>query len=171
MFFHIETEKAAEMRRVELQKEVEMRNIAQQTEKMRSELLSKSIVEAEAKERIADANLYASRKEAEGTLAQYEAQANGLRALFTSTNDPNVVLSYLMIKNDVYPKLADANARAIQGLNPKITSWVTSADNMNTNPLNNIMKNIPPLLTTIHDQTGIKPPTWLVDTSALNEKQ
>lgn len=167
MLARIETDKAAEIRRVELQKEVEIRNISQQTEKLRSELLSRSIVEAEAKERAAEANLYAAQKEAEGTLAQYEAQANGLKALFASTSDPNIVLSYLMIKHDVYPKLADANAKAIQGLQPKITSWVTSGDTTTNNPMTNIMKNIPPLVSTIHDQTGIKPPFWLMDTTSL----
>lgn len=121
----IESDKAAEIRESELKRELENRNIAQQTEKLRSELLSKSIVEAEAKERSADAQLYAAKKEADGIFAQYDAQARGLRALFESTTDPNIVLSYLMIKNEVYPKLAEANARAIQGLQPKITSWVT----------------------------------------------
>ncbi len=164
----VEAEKAYDIRASELQKEVENRNIMQQTEKLRSELLSQSIVESEAKERKADADLYASRKNAEGVQANYEAQAEGLRRLLSCAADPNTVLSYFMLDKEVYPKLAEANARAIQGLQPKITSWTTSGSDGSTgNPIGDIMKSLPPLVQTIHDQTGIKPPAWLLDTSSM----
>jgi flotillin len=98
----IESEKAAEIRASELQKEVENRNIAQETEKLRAKLLAQAVVEAEAKERAADADrykkereadavLYAKEKEAAGILEVLNAQADGLRNLMTTTQDPELV--------------------------------------------------------------------------------
>ena len=64
----IEANMATANREAELQKDVETRRIAQLQEKLRSELLVKANVEAEAKERTADADLYSKRAEAQGIL-------------------------------------------------------------------------------------------------------
>ncbi|MCV5926491.1 hypothetical protein OFO11_31860, partial [Escherichia coli] len=56
------------------------------------------------------------------------------------------------------------NAKAIQGLNPKITVWNTTGaqqGNDASKPFRDIFTALPPLLTTIQEQTGIKPPQWL----------
>lgn len=38
-------------------------------------------------------------------------------------------------------------------------------------PIRNIMQGLPPLLSTIHDQTGIKPPQWFAQLPEnINEK-
>ncbi len=66
-----------------------------------------------------------------------------------------------MIENELYPKLADASARAIQGLNPKITIWNTGKDGSG-NKITDLAKTIPPLLTTIEEQTGLSLPDWLL---------
>lgn len=169
----IEAKKAAQIRDSELQKDLEVKKIAQETERQRSELLSKTIVEAEAKERQADANLYQTRREAEGILyraqneadgirAKYEAQADGLQRLLNTSKDSSTVLSWMMIERDIFPQLAEANAKAIQGLQPKITNWTTTSDGSGNNSITDILKLLPPLFTTIQDQTGIKPPNWMI---------
>ena len=71
-------------------------------------------------------------------------------------------MQYLMIDRGLFPDLAKANAEAIRGLNPKITYWNTASGGA-ANPLNDVMKNIPPLLGTIYDQTGMKPPGWIAN--------
>lgn len=73
------------------------------------------------------------------------------------------LLQYLMMDKGLYETLSNANAKAIQGLNPKITIWNTSSDGNSgySKSIADVLKSIPPLMTTIHDQTGIQPPSWL----------
>jgi len=119
--------------------------------------------------------LYAKMKEAEGIQAVYEAQAEGLkRIVATFQGDNRALLNYLMIEKEMYPKLADASARAIQGLNPKITIWNTGNDaEGGANPFNsisNIAKSIPPIIQTIEQQTGLALPDWLVKQNKTPEE-
>jgi len=62
--------------------------------------------------------------------------------------------------------LVDAFARAIQGLNPKITIWSTwsEADGVSNsfNSISNIAKSSPPIIQTIEQQTGLALSDWLV---------
>lgn len=186
----IEAHKAAEIRDAELQKELEQRNVLQQIERLRSEQLTQAIVQAEARERDADAYLYTKekeaeaekrkadayiyqkQKEAEGIRAVLDAQAEGLNNLLQTTDDPQIILQYMMIDRQVYPELARANADAIRGLEPKITYWKTGGgDGPGDNPITNIIQNIPPLMETIHSQTGILPPDWMMNTKGMVKKQ
>lgn len=76
----------------------------------------------------------------------------------------------MMLKENTHEKLARANAAAINGLQPKISVWNTgsasdaSADP--TAPIRNLFQSLPPLFSTIHEQTGISPPTWLAQMPA-----
>ena len=178
----IESEKAAKIRESELQKEVENRNIAQETEKLRSTVYAQAVVQAEAKERaadverykterLADASLYAKQKEAAGILEVFNAQAKGFENLMGATSNPDIALKYLMIEGHVYQDLASENAKAIQGLQPKISHWVTGGDNKQGNPIQDLMKNLPPLIDQIHHQTGMLPPNWLMQTGHLPNQQ
>ena len=208
----IEAEKAAQMRDMELQKEVEHRKISQQTELIRSQDYSKAVVGAESKERCADADLYtaqrdadakrynverqadsglfnqqrdaeailyqaqkeaegkerlaeaavyAAHKEAEGIQAVLDAQASGLENLLASSGDPATVLQYLMVKEGTYEHLAESTANAVKGLNPKITHWTTTSGD--SDPVTDLIKKIPIMADTIHKQTGMKPPSWLIN--------
>lgn len=78
-----------------------------------------------------------------------------------------------MLRNHTYENLANANATAINGLNPKITVWNTgdnaSSSNDGTGAIRNIMQSLPPLLTTINEQTGIAPPGWLAQMGSGQE--
>ena len=61
----------------------------------------------------------------------------------------------------IYEKLADSNAKAIQGLNPKITVWTQDATK-GMDPIQNLAKSIIPMLDTIESQTNYKLPEWLI---------
>lgn len=83
---------------------------------------------------------------------------------------PQGLLQYLMLQSNTYEKLAKANAQAINGLQPKITVWNTgesgggAGGNGNGDAMasiRNVLQGLPPLLSTVHEQTGIEPPGWL----------
>ncbi|KAJ9615199.1 hypothetical protein H2200_001273 [Cladophialophora chaetospira] len=119
-------------------------------------------VERQTKE--ADANYHAKMREAEAT----QAQAQAYKALAEAFGGPQGLLQYMMLKENTYEKLALANAKAIQGLQPKITVWNTGdgdgAGGMGQGiaPIKNIMQSLPPLLSTVQDQTGITLPNWMM---------
>ena len=112
----------------------------------------------------ADANLYARRAEAEGIAALSKAY----KGMAEVMGGPQGLLQYIMLQKDTYEKLAYANAQAINGLQPKITVWNTGGDGSGSGaadpaaPIRNIFQTLPPLLSTVADQTGIQPPNWLV---------
>lgn len=83
------------------------------------------------------------------------------------------LLQYMMIRNGTYKELALANAMAINGLQPKITVWNTGegSSTESSNPIRNLMQNLPPMLSTIHEQTGIAPPGWLAQMSTQSQSQ
>ena len=118
----------------------------------------------------AGATLAATLKQAEGLSAMAEAYASMGRAF----GGPQGLLQYLMIEKGTYVELARANAEAIRGLEPKISVWSTGAsDGAGTGDaggrggaqdptatLRNVYQMLPPLMTTINDQTGITLPEW-----------
>jgi flotillin len=151
-------------------------------------LVTKRAAEAEyfRKERDASAQLIAQQREAEGLSAMARAYGDlanvlggpqGLvSSLLHSPSTHNMLtwipsqMQYLMLTNGTYERLADANAHAIKGLQPKINVWNTGAqgdaapDSMA--PIRNLFQSLPPLLSTIHDQTGMAPPSWLAQMPA-----
>lgn len=114
----------------------------------------------------AEAELQRRLKEAEGLAAMADAYAR----LGQAFGGPAGLLQYMMIEKGTYVELAKANAEAIRGLHPKISVWNTGPDagsgGDGANPPSNIaaMRNIyqmlPPLMTTINEQTGITLPEW-----------
>jgi len=112
----------------------------------------------------AEANLVKKQKEAEGMAALAEAYGKMAQAF----GGPAGLLQYMMIEKGTYVELAKANAGAIQGLNPKISVWNTgSADggaggagNSGIDTMRNVYQMLPPLMTTINEQTGITLPEW-----------
>ena len=106
----------------------------------------------------ADATCYA-KKEAEGI----SAVANAYKGMVEVMGGPQGLLQYMMLEKNTYEKLALANAKAINGLQPKITVWNTgdAAGADSSAPIRNLMQTLPPLLSTINEQTGIAPPSWL----------
>lgn len=112
----------------------------------------------------ADASLQKKLKEAEGLSAMADAYAK----LGQAFGGPAGLLQYMMIEKGTYVELAKANAAAIQGLQPKISVWNTGAQAgseggsapSSTDAMRNIYQMLPPLMTTINEQTGITLPEW-----------
>lgn len=110
----------------------------------------------------AEATFYAKQKEAEGIAEMAKAYGHMAKIL----GGPQGLLQYMMLQNNTYEKLAQANAKAINGLQPKISVWNTGAAGADgatdgSGAIRNLFQNLPPLLSTIQDQTGISPPSWL----------
>ncbi|KAI1488725.1 hypothetical protein F5X96DRAFT_680256 [Biscogniauxia mediterranea] len=117
----------------------------------------------------AEANLQKKLKEAEGMTAMAEAYARMSEAL----GGPAGLLQYMMIEKGTYVELAKANAAAVNGMQPKISVWNTGAEagsgSGSTNggagqdsaaTMRNVYQLLPPLMSTIHEQTGITLPEW-----------
>lgn len=117
----------------------------------------------------ADADLQKKLKEAEGMAAMADAYAKMSHAF----GGPAGLLQYMMIEKGTYVEMAKANAEAVRGMNPKISVWNTGAeagiDNAGGQSIGNqssiaTMRNVyqmlPPLMTTINEQTGMTLPEW-----------
>lgn len=125
----------------------------------------------------AEANFLAESKEAEAALVKREKEAAGLTAmagayshLSQALGGPDGLIKYLMIERGVYTDLAKANADAVRGMNPKMTIWNTGsqageavgADGKmgGVESIRNMYQMLPPLMTTINEQTGVVLPEW-----------
>lgn len=125
-----------------------------------------------AKQKEADAAFYARQKQAEADLSAKQKEAEGLVAmahaydkLSNSLGGSQGLLQWIMIENNLPVRMTEANGKAVQGLQPKICVWntgeasATGADAMA--PVRNLMQGLPPIFSTVADQTGIMPPTWM----------
>jgi flotillin len=118
-----------------------------------------------ARQMEADAHFYTQQREAEGLTEMAKAYGEMGKVL----GGPQGLMQYMMLQNNTYERLANANAKAINGLAPKINVWHTGNQSGEggagadpSAPIRNLFQNLPPLLSTINDQTGITPPQWLV---------
>nr|CAB3499351.1 unnamed protein product [Digitaria exilis] len=123
-----------------------------------------------ARQREAEAELYAKRKEAEGLAAMGQAQSEYLSAMLGALGGSYGALrDYLMITSGVYQEMARINADAIRGLEPKISVWSGAGEGGDAGgggggamkEMAGVYKMLPPLLTTVHEQTGMLPPAWM----------
>lgn len=117
-------------------------------------------LQAEARKLQADAEFYTKKQSAAGLIEM----ANAYGAMSNVLGGPAGLIQWMMLERGTYENLARQNACAIQGLQPKINVWNTgsnaeSADSMA--PIRNLFQSLPPLLSTIQDQTGMMPPSWL----------
>ncbi|KAM0744258.1 hypothetical protein ACQRIT_001572 [Beauveria bassiana] len=138
----------------------------------------------EAKQHDADATSYATQKLAEADNISKLKEAEGVAAMAdayakmaTALGGPAGLLQYLMIEKGTYVELARANAEAIRGLEPKISVWNTGSAAGGSNGANdsaeamrNIYQMLPPLMTTINEQTGITLPEWQFGKMAAVQK-
>lgn len=129
----------------------------------------------------AEASFLAAAKDAEAQLVRQQKEAAGMSAMAGAYADlsrafggPAGLVQYLMIEKGVYTDLAKANAEAVRGLNPKMTIWNTGAqaggegsstEGQGTgmggvDSIRNMYQMLPPLMSTINEQTGITLPEW-----------
>lgn len=114
--------------------------------------------------READAKLYTCKQEASGLVAMANAQAAYVRTMLDAFHgDAAALHDYLLLDRGVYQEMGRINADAIQGLAPKISIWSTGDTSSDSamHEMSNVFKTIPPLFTTIRDQTGVSPLPWL----------
>ncbi|CAJ2511928.1 Uu.00g075530.m01.CDS01 [Anthostomella pinea] len=117
----------------------------------------------------ADANLQKKLKEAEGMAAMAEAYHKMSHAF----GGPAGLLQYMMIEKGTFVELAKANATAVSGMQPKISVWNTGSEagsgaggsgsgsvQDSAATMRNVYQLLPPLMSTIQDQTGITLPEW-----------
>jgi len=170
----VEAKQAVSLREVELQSQVEEMRYQQELRRGRAETVvaaevqaSKAIHEAEglaeAQRRKANADLYTAEKTAEATKTLLHAEAEGLTRVMTALGGaPSTFIWYKMMDKGVLQQLAAENAKAVQNLNPKITVWNTgSTGDASANPLESLQRLfqfLPPVLTTVSEQTGMKVP-------------
>lgn len=154
------------------QKDAEANLLTKQQEAEAAFYVKKRTAEAEfiVAERKAEASYISRKKEADGLTEMAKAYGELANAL----GGPQGLMQYLMLQSGTYEKLAQANAQAIHGLQPKINVWNTGAQDQTadpTAPIRNLFQALPPLLTTINDQTGISPPNWLAQMPAKPQPQ
>lgn len=108
----------------------------------------------------AEAELVGKIREAEGITAMADAYGKMANAF----GGPAGLLQYMMIEKGTYVELAKANAQAIHGMEPKISVWNTGSGQGQSGDAADTMRNVyqmlPPLMTTINEQTGITLPEW-----------
>ncbi|CAI9289352.1 unnamed protein product [Lactuca saligna] len=130
----------------------------------------KTIAEATlySRQQAADGELYAKQKEAEGLVALAQAQGTYIRTLLGAFGGNYAALrDYLMITGGMYQEIAKINGEAVKGLQPKISIWTGASgggEGGDGGPLKEVAgvyKMLPPLFETVHEQTGMLPPTWM----------
>lgn len=138
--------------------------------------------EAEAmylmKAREAEALYLQKGKEAEAAFIARKKEADGLTEMakaYGQLSDvmggPQGLMQFLMLQNGTYERLAAENAKAIYGLQPKINVWTTGNESADASmaPIQNLFKSLPPLFSTIQDQTGMTPPSWTANMPASKD--
>ncbi|KAB8078995.1 hypothetical protein BDV29DRAFT_152125 [Aspergillus leporis] len=117
----------------------------------------------------ADATYYRQSKEADASLYQQKREAEGIfemakayGALIDVLGGPQAFLQFRM-ENGRYERLAKATARLSEDFNQRSRDGILVRDGSGDSiaPVRNIMQGLPPLLDTIHEQTGMSPPSWL----------
>lgn len=161
----VQRQRAADAKLFEQQREADA--ISYQSERAADAQRQAADGEAYALMKRADANLYATQKEAEGIMAIAEAKSVLLGKLLKELNgDYKNVHDFLLLDREVYQEMGRINAEAIKGLSPKISIWDTSSSSNGGSSsaleqMSNIYRTIPPLLTTVKDQTGVTPTPFL----------
>ncbi|KAF0929486.1 hypothetical protein E2562_021582 [Oryza meyeriana var. granulata] len=111
-----------------------------------------------------DARMYAKQKEAEALATVGKAKAEYMASMLQAVGgDYNALRDYLMIDGGMYQEMARINASAVTGMQPKISIWSNGgeAGAGAMQQVAGVYKMLPPLLSTVHEQTGMMPPAWL----------
>ncbi|CAM0885396.1 unnamed protein product [Alopecurus aequalis] len=114
-----------------------------------------------------DARLYAKQREAEAVALLGKAKADYVASMLAALGGSYPALrDYLMIDGGMYAEMARINAGAVNGMQPKISIWSNGAGDVQGDggamqQVAGVYKMLPPLLSTVHEQTGMLPPPWL----------
>jgi flotillin len=118
-----------------------------------------------------DAKLYAKQQEAESLALVGKAKTEYVASMLNALGgNYHALRDYLMIDGGMYAEMARVNAGAVSGMQPKISIWSNGdgAGNGQAAPaggalqqMAGLYKMLPPLLSTVHEQTGMLPPAWM----------
>ncbi|KAM3355149.1 hypothetical protein ACQJBY_025747 [Aegilops geniculata] len=114
-----------------------------------------------------DAKLYAKQREAEALSLVGRAKADYVASMLAALGgDYRALRDYLMIDGGMYAEMARINASAVNGLRPKISVWSNGdgggeGEGGALQQVAGVYKMLPPLLETVHEQTGMLPPAWM----------
>ncbi len=151
----IESQNNAMIKEYDMMLIVEQKRYEAELLKSKATILPNAVMEAEAIKINAEANLFTKQKEADGIRAVYMAQSAGIQKLLESFDDDQAALmQYIMVEKNLYSKIAEENAKGIQGLKPNITMINSGPD---LNPLTDIMKmGMPVALSYFNKQMELK---------------
>ena len=156
-----EGKKAARL--IEVSAEAESKRILAEGDKVARAIEVEA--EANATRQLAEADFVKAARVAQGEQAHLEAFAAGNQKLVEAFNgDAQAALTRTMISEGVLVGLADSNARAMQGLNPKLNVWTDSAAGA-TGACRDLAKCIPPSLAHL-ESMGVKLPSWMPTSSS-----
>jgi flotillin len=178
---------ASEERKWVLQKEVEEKRKQQEIAHKQAEDFAPVVVQAEitvrtaeaaavAKKIKAEADFYASQQEAMGIKAIFDAKAEGLKKMVVAAGGVDGLSKYMILENDVLPKLAEKQAEAFKGMNPKFNIWNTTSSSSGgskdsiTNTVSDLLKSGVPLLEQLKDQTGYDFLSVVTKGKSMNEE-
>lgn len=119
-----------------------------------------------------DAKLYAKQKEAESLATVGKAKAEYVASMLQALGgNYHALRDYMMIDGGLYQELARINAGAVSGMQPKISIWTGADGDLGASSsgagsaamqhVAGVYKMLPPLLSTVHEQTGMLPPAWM----------
>lgn len=167
-------EQAAEAAKFKQRTEADAQKYAEQAAADAAFVKRQRQVDAEAYsvKQQAEALRDAAAMEAEAAYQKRAAEARGMSEMAKAYGEmaqvlggPQGLLQYFMLKDGMYEKLARANAQAVNNLQPKINVWDTGSGGGGSGAsgaIRDIFQNLPPLVDTIHQQTGMAPPSWLM---------
>ncbi|OQR88137.1 hypothetical protein ACHHYP_07523 [Achlya hypogyna] len=170
----IEAEQMAEVRLQQLRLDVERLRQDQLLVAKKADILTSAQVEADAVREQANARLYAAERDAEAALAMMEAEGRGLKAKMSleaeglaaivaaAGHDADLAKQYLYIRADIPQALAESQAKALQGLQPKVWAFSNGSDASAPSLVNDFLKGFGPAMDILKD-SGIVAPKGPVD--------
>ncbi|KDO21641.1 hypothetical protein SPRG_12882 [Saprolegnia parasitica CBS 223.65] len=162
----IEAEQMAEVRLQQLRLNVEQLRQEQLLVAKKADILTSAQVEADALREQANARLYAAERDAEAALAMMEAEGRGLKAkmimeseglaaiVAAAGHDADLAKQYLYIRAEVPQQLAESQAKALQGLQPKVWAFNNGSDASAPSMVNDFLKGFGPAMD-ILQESGI----------------
>lgn len=113
---------------------------------------------------------YEQMRAAEADQLLFDAQSSGIRQLQKAfKGDNQATLAYLLMEQNLFVDMANIHSEAIEDLCPKITVLECDGTQDSTkkpqgsNGFYDLLTTLPPLLAIMTDQTGIEPPSWLME--------
>ncbi|OQS03114.1 hypothetical protein THRCLA_04576 [Thraustotheca clavata] len=175
----IEAEQLAEVRLQQLRLNVEQLRQEQILIAKKADILTSAQVDADAIREQANARLYAAERDADAALAMMEAEGRGLKAkmvleseglaaiVAASGNDSELAKQYLFIRANIPQQLAEAQAKALQGLQPKVWAFNNGADASAPSMVNDFLKGFGPAMDILKDSGIVQDKIKPIDVKAI----